>query len=628
MKKILLIASLILLSVQLYAERIDRSTALKIANTIINKADLNEAATRNYNNLYIFSSDNSFVIVAADDRVKPIIGYSNDNPFAIEKVSSNIAYWLDKANGEIQYAIDNDMQATDEIRNEWHKLVNGIKPDAKSRAGVEALMTTKWSQDSPFSNMCPNGTYTGCAATAMAQVMKYWNWPVKGIGSHTYYEDNFGEITADFGNTIYDWDNMKDVYYNSSPTVEKNAVATLMFHCGVSIDMDYGYTASGAFPDDVPSALVKYFDYSNSTCDRYKPNYSDSQWLNILKTELNASRPIIYNGWDINGGGHSFVCDGYDEYDNFHFNWGWEGYCDGYYAIGALNPGVGGIGSGSGKYNENNYIIIGIKPNYNYSNTLFLTTETYGYEPIVDLSWVSYYSADSFNIYRTLNGNTSLIANVSGTTFSYTDTNLEYGKEYCYTVKNVVGGVEKDESNQSCITIVLNDCYAPTNIEADVTENAPDYNMKFKIDITWDAMNKAERYVIYANGNKYKEVTENSCIIGTNKETVIELSIKTVCNDGFESNTSEPITIVVEHNGIEEHESYFEVYPNPADDKLFISTDLAIEEVNIFNITGVMVYSNSNVSDNHIDVSNLNKGIYLISIKTADGNTVKRFIKK
>ena len=375
MKKILLIVSLFFLSIHLYAERVDRNTAMKVANTVIEKVDFELVATRSHNNFYIFSNDNSFVIVSADDRVKPIIGYSDSNPFVISESMTNVNYWLNRVDEQIQYVIDNNIKATAEIQNEWNTLLSGNKLTPKNRASVDALLTTLWDQDAPFNNMCPSyygtPTVTGCAATAMAQVMKYWNWPKTGTGSKSYNEPTFGTLSVNFGNTSYDWENMKDDYRYSYNSTEANAVATLMYHCGVSIEMQYGTDGSGASPGYIRGSLSDYFDYNSATLkedwkeysDYGYVYYSDSEWKSLLKTELNAERPIIYNGYDISGGGHSFVCDGYDASDNFHFNWGWSGYCDGYFEIGLLSPGAGGIGSGPGAYNEDNYIIYGIEPN-------------------------------------------------------------------------------------------------------------------------------------------------------------------------------------------------------------------------------------------------------------------------
>ena len=394
MRKFLLILSLVFLSVHLYAERVDMNTAMKVANTVVKNVDFEVMATRSYSNFYIFSSDNGFVIVAADDRVKPIIGYSDSNPFVLNENMTNVNYWLGKVNNEIQYVVDNDIKATEEIENEWKTLLAGNSLAPKNRAEVKPLLTTKWNQGAPFNNMCPTygseRTVTGCVATAMAQIMNYWEWPKTGTGSHSYTSTAISSThNVNFANTTYDWDNMKDTY-NSYTATEANAVATLMYHVGVSVDMDYNISdnrGSGAYGEDVPYALSTYFDYVYDNAFRedgvywvgntyaseneyqyyYYYNdgsaFTDETWISMIKADLNLERPVYYGGSG-SGGGHAFVCDGYDASDNFHFNWGWGGSCDGYYPIGTLNPGIGGIGSGTvGEFNDQNFIILGLEPN-------------------------------------------------------------------------------------------------------------------------------------------------------------------------------------------------------------------------------------------------------------------------
>lgn len=631
MKKNLAIILLVFLSINLYAERVDKNTAMKVAKTMVNDVDLNNISTRSYNNLYIFSGDNGFVIVSADDRVTPIIGYSNNNAFVLNNDMTNVAYWLDKANDEIQYAIDNDIEATDEIKREWKTLAQGIRPDVRNRSVVEALLTTEWNQDAPYNEMCPGGSMTGCGATAMAQVMKYWNWPKVGVGQKTYNENDYGQISVNFAATLYDWDNMLDSPTKYSPEVNRKAVATLMYHCGVAMEMDYGLDGSGAYPTEISPAMITYFGYKSSTIKDVVFQYymSNAYWANILKEELDESRPMVYNGWDTEGMGHSFVCDGYDEYDNFHFNWGWGGYCDGYFAIGALSPGIGGIGSGSGHYNERNYIVKGIEPDYSIGNPLNLVTYSNGYEPIINLAWSSVYEDATYNIYRTHNNNTTQIAS-NLTEKTYVDTNLEYDNEYCYVVKSVVNGAENDESDESCFTLISNSCTPPSNITYNIVEDDPNYNMKFKVTISWEEVASANSYMVYVNGSKYKKLTENSFELGTNKEMTMEVNIQSICNDGYESDLSETVTIKVEHIGINEYENTFEIFPNPVNDKLYIKGEAAIEEINIFNITGVKVYNEVCLMKNNeymVNVNNLPEGIYVVNVTTTEGNVIRRFIK-
>ncbi len=336
----------------------------------------NSGSSLNY--YYIFNAGPSgFILVAADDRVSPILGYSDESAYNVLNVPPQVVKWLESYKSQIRQAITEDMQATDGIADEWQKLLSGQASGLPSKRGsVSPLVAAKWNQVTYYNAQCPyDNTYsertvTGCVATAMAQVMKYWNHPAKGVGSHSYNHDVYGTLSANFSATTYNWGSMPN-----SVTSSNSAVATLMYHCGVSVDMNYNVASkggSGAFvvSDASPItncaeyAFENYFDYKTSLDGVLRANYTNSQWLALIKGEMDASRPVIYAGFG-NGGGHCFVADGYDNNDYIHFNWGWGGAYDGYFSINALNPGGVGTGGGTGGFNNNHQAIIGIQPNSN-----------------------------------------------------------------------------------------------------------------------------------------------------------------------------------------------------------------------------------------------------------------------
>jgi hypothetical protein len=304
--------------------------------------------------------DNGFVIVSGNDDLVPIIGYSTERNFPQEQMPIHVAKWFQEYKNEIRYILENEIHATDEIDQKWNELLSGnSNAPTRDLLGVSPLLTTRWNQSPYYNAYCPGGSVTGCVATAMAQVMKYWNYPQQGTGFHSYSEDDYGTLSANFGATTYNWGAMPNVVNSTN-----NSVATLMYHCGVSVDMNYELASnggSGAQTLDVADALKQYFGYPNSVEGIYRSNYSNSSWIQLLKNELNAGRPIQYAGTG-NGGGHSFVCDGYDDNDYFHFNWGWGGNSDGYFWNNQLNPGSLGTGGGSGGFNSNQRAIIGIQP--------------------------------------------------------------------------------------------------------------------------------------------------------------------------------------------------------------------------------------------------------------------------
>ena len=226
-----------------------------------------------------------------------------------------------------------------------------------------------YDQDAPYNDSCPSylstKTVTGCVATAMAQVMKYYQWPIQGTGSHTYSSTTHSfNLTANFGITTYDWANMEKSYSGSETTAQKAAIAQLMYHAGVSVDMDYDTPAnggSGAYSENAGRSFYNYFGYDAGVQTYYRNYFVESDWENLIKSELNAGRPILYGGQSENGG-HEFVCDGYDDNNMFHFNWGWSGASNGYFELSALTPGDQGIGANNnGGFNWSQSILVGIQ---------------------------------------------------------------------------------------------------------------------------------------------------------------------------------------------------------------------------------------------------------------------------
>ncbi|MDR2581645.1 MAG: C10 family peptidase [Fibromonadaceae bacterium] len=318
---------------------------------------------------YVFSinedSNGGFVIVAGDDVVKPVLGYSDNGNYDESNLPPNFAYWMSHLQQQITWAQEHGIEQTEAVRREWERYIDG---DISASAGiVEPLIQTKWNQRAPYNNMAPmdgsNRSVTGCVATAMAQIMKFHNHPVRGYGWSEAYTTGTHEINVPSVNfdVEYDWDNMLNSYTSNAMIIQEDAVATLMYHAGVSVQMDYSPTGSGAYSRDVPMALTAYFGYDRSIQHRQRENYNDAAWETMLMEQINAGMPVYYTGRN-DESGHAFILDGYDGAGKFHFNWGWGGLFDGYFVTTALNPGVGGDGAGSGTYNDDQSIIINIKP--------------------------------------------------------------------------------------------------------------------------------------------------------------------------------------------------------------------------------------------------------------------------
>ena len=339
------------------------------------------AYTARNNNFYVFnlSRDAGFVLVAGDDRAPSVLAYSDEGAFDFATMPENARAWLEVYEAEMSY-LKSHPQAQGRNRISYNRVVN-------------PLIKTLWDQSAPFNNYCPtydNGmtTYTGCVATAMAQMMYYYQWPPQGRGSNTY-EDKVGDsetqtLSRDFSQSTYAWDDMLLSYGNGYTTAQANAVARLMSDCGIAVNMHYGSDGSGAQTIAARDALVNNFDYDATTQFVVRSKCTGDEWEQMIVDELNASRPVMYAG-QASGGGHEFICDGYNSEGYFHFNWGWSGNSNGYFLLTALNPREQGIGSFEGGYNNNQEIIIGIKPNQG-GETLPGETKLYidNFEPEVD----------------------------------------------------------------------------------------------------------------------------------------------------------------------------------------------------------------------------------------------------
>lgn len=318
---------------------------------------------------YAVKTGEGFVLVGADDRLQEVLGYADEGEF--DATNENLMYWLgcydeELANVDENVDVDeNDNENEDVDENGVGRRVQGFT-DA-----VAPLMKSKWNQSTPYNNLCPEyaadiRSVSGCVATAMAQVMYYHKWPVKGTGSSSYLwlckstPDNSKILSANYGETTYDWANMRDTYGSGYTSVQAAAVATLMYHCGVSVQMSYD-KSSGAYTQDVPVALEKYFGYDPNYQRIRKELYPIDSLNQIIRAELRAGRPVLVSGSN-DEGGHAFVCDGYDKRAYFHINWGWGGSSDGYYLLSALNPGSQGIGGTTKGYNKGTELYVGLQP--------------------------------------------------------------------------------------------------------------------------------------------------------------------------------------------------------------------------------------------------------------------------
>lgn len=304
---------------------------------------------------YVYNIDNGFVIVSADNRVQPVLGYSTEGNFDAQNLPFGLQDLLNSYTDEITAIMQNVVETNAELQAEWTALLDGTFAPVRSGRAVSALLDNdginNWQQNDGYNYYCPadpsgpaGHCYVGCCALSMGQVMHYWQHPAQGTGSHSYecnhssslngeYGD-YGTLSANFGATTYDFANMPNNLNGSTPSSQILKIAKLLNHCGISIDMWYGNHGSMAFHDDIGEALETYFKY-DETYTVWKNNYS-GDWEDLLKSDLDLGRPIIYCAY-ASEGGHEFVCDGYNDNNYFHFNMGWGGSYNGFYAINNLN---------------------------------------------------------------------------------------------------------------------------------------------------------------------------------------------------------------------------------------------------------------------------------------------------
>lgn len=293
---------------------------------------------------YVFNNDaGGFVIIAGDDAVTPVLGYTSTGSFDAENLPDGLKDLLKSYERQIA-ALGDSYQANQTATR-------------AAFTGEKLLNTAKWNQYAPFNKYTPNNYVTGCVATAGAIVMKHHGYPAKGTGSHSYTW-NGKTLTANF-ELGYDWANMPAQYNGNDAAFD--GVARLMADLGVAVEMQYNKDGSGAYIGNLVTALQKYYGYSKLSHLMAIEDVGAEAWNGRLRDEIDANRPVLYAASDPNtGGGHAFVIDGYKD-ESFSVNWGWGGYCDGFYQIGALNPESEGMPTGD-KYNVGQSAVFGMEP--------------------------------------------------------------------------------------------------------------------------------------------------------------------------------------------------------------------------------------------------------------------------
>ena len=471
-RKLMLLITFGLCGALTYAQQVDYEVAKNIAASFMsvkkeNIQKSNSAVSEHYTLngnaenpvLFIFNfEDGGFVIVSADKKAEPILAYSTTGEFLMNGTNPAAEFWVNTYAQEISYAVETQSVPTDEMITKWEKAERGdFSSKTQKAAVVEPLLTSKWNQNRYYNTLCPDTivgggfddhTPNGCVAVAMAQIMYYHRYPINGVGKTNYVCSGYGVQSADYANANYNYEAMSDEAAGYS-----NDIAKLCYHAGVSVQMNYKAEGSGAYSENAYKALAARFAYKSSL-NIYTGGSDDISWKNLIKTDLNRRMPVYYSACTGGMGVHAchaFVCDGYDDNDKFHFNWGWGGGSDGWFTISNM------MGF---KYDQQ--IITGIEP---FRETMKSTgadtlTATYGsfsdgssprvsYAYNTDRSWLiapqngknitrillktAYFSTDENDFVRIYKGNKedadSIVAVLSG---NLKDTSIAVNASQCF----------------------------------------------------------------------------------------------------------------------------------------------------------------------------------------------------
>lgn len=551
--------------------------------------------------LHIFSINNEgFVIVAGDERARPVLAYSFDSPFP-EELNPEVGYWLHGYETQLTEVAESDATQNEKVKRSWMQLLTApySEEPVGSLQDIPAMMTTRWNQDNPYNKLCPydsvrhGRTVVGCVATAMAQIMRYWKYPAYGQGSLTYDYRNLHNISADFENTSYLWHIMPNNCNEFCQESEINATATISYHCGVAVKMMYGTSSeggSGAYSACGPwtsycatNAFVDFFKYDTNLYHVDRRSYSDSAWTELLDTEMALRHPVYYSGHDTSGG-HAFVLDGSDIEGRYHVNWGWGGYGDGFYYVDTLAPGYHGIGSNiTNSFNFDQGAIIGIKPAYTE------TFDTVDYpDSICNNTQYVYFRDYKLVVYNVKDRDTLL---------HHLDTVFRYHLKVIQKKKLYLS-----PNNGEAPTM---DTYCPAT---GYTFPTCPFTREGSMFTGW-CRNKYGNDIIYQPGQT---------AYFNNSPTYYALWLDTTAAVGIDESTTP--------------NSQFSVYPNPTTGEITLTVPTETETILVTDAVGRVVlrdgYPNLMSGNAKISLNGLPRGTYSIMVKTAIGIFKQQVIKQ
>lgn len=392
----------------------------------------------NHLTAYIFNLGNGFVMVSANDAVFPVLAYSFESDYPNNNFPASFEFWVRHYLEQISYAQGFDYKASEAIQKIWSRYESTDFYPVEIKSEVKPLLYSTWHQGCYYNSFFPDEPdgpcdhlWTGCVATAMSQVMKYYNFPVIGTGAYGY-NSSYGFVEADFENTVYNWAEM-DYHL----TDEDSTVAELLYHTAISIHSQFFPNGTGAYDFDARDALVDYFKYSPDAHFYWRASYQ-GDWKAMLRSELDAGRPVIYGGADSEtNAGHTLVCDGYQDTSFFHFNWGWNGLYNGYFYLDSLIV-------GNNYFDFQHDAVVGIRPDLeNIEIYPPLNIQAAASSSLVTVNWLapelpSNLELLGYNIFR----NGMIINHQINEGLTFTDANAPAGWQQ-YSVSAVYAGGEK-----------------------------------------------------------------------------------------------------------------------------------------------------------------------------------------
>ncbi len=690
MKRLFILFSILLVIHTINSQQITYNEAQKVAQNFFSKQQKSTktcsyiAKDKRDTLFYVFNATKGFVIIAADKRSVPILAFSEKNIFETDNIIPPVEMWLEHYKNQIQLLKSSPEKISNKNIQLWNKLLKNQKDFENDIEFISPLLTSKWGQGANYNYFCPkdemgtNGrAVTGCVATAMAQLMYYFRFPTTGIGAYSYNHDVYNTIEADFSAALYDYAAMTDI-----PNTINAAASLLIHHCGVAVDMVYGPKSSGMYNHKAAYALRTYFRYSPTTEYVFRDTTTQN-WDSIIVSHLNQKIPLYYAGWSVpDTNGHGFICDGYQHIDSnyyYHFNFGWDGYMDGYFYTNTLSP-------GGNNFNLAQEIIINAYPDtslYVYPDNKTIVGETiltaeagsfedgsgriYNYSNNMDYTWkiipdldsiqkidfyIQYQIAENDTLFITSNdknGEDIIITNdsadmklvVIGTeiTVRFTSQNASTKDGfyayyittipiYCSPLQIVTaksGKIEDGSGNKRYNNFTECKKQLKINGVTSITLNFTKFETEKEKDILYiyDYSSSQKDLLVSLSGN----IGDTTFTFNSN---FLFFSFKTDEKntfDGWELNYTSGIIGVYDK---EDFENQIILYPNPATDKLIIDLEhYKVNRISLYDYMGKQLkhyYIKTPIIT--IDVSDLAKGMYFININTNTGNITKKFIKQ